>query len=344
MYHLPMKWKPWFQYQAGQTPYLAFEWWIMRAALALFALQATPAGLPYHSQPSPVGIAKFIDLTWLGDPSTPAWMSPLLLALAALLALGIAPLLGALGLLALHTAVGTFANSQGGGGGSHHTTNLVGLMLLGQVLACLYRDAAALRRRGLPGLLAVRLDDWAWCRHLCRHPTAGFRHPSHSLETTAQSFRSSQIYTILQMMAMSYVVSGISKLWRSEGAWLAEVRNLPLQFEKNRLNEFHDTLVMPAQTSADAMADAISRHPNLAGALFGIGLFLELFAFLALWNRRTLALFGLSLISMHLMISDLMNLGFYFNKWSLFLFWLNLPFWLFTLLQRRSSPTSLRTS
>lgn len=333
-------WKKWFPCQADRIPYLAFEWWVMRAALAYLALQATPAGLPYTTQPSPVGIAKFIDLTWLGHPGTPSWMAPLLLAFAALLALGIAPLVGSLGLLALHTAVGTFANSQGGGGGSHHTTNLVGLMLLGQVLACLYRDAAALRRAGPRGLLAVRLDDWAWARHLGRHPTAAFRRASGSLESAAQTFRSSQIYTILQMMAMAYTVSGISKLWRSEGAWLAEVRNLPLQFEKNRLNEFHDTLVMPAQTSADAMADAISRHPNLAGALFGVGLFLELFAFLGLWNRLTLALFGLSLIAMHVMISDLMNLGFFFNKWALFLFWVNLPFWLYALQQRKNPPAA----
>ena len=124
---------------------MAFEWWIMRAALAWFAVQATPAGLPWHSQPSPVGVAKFFDLTWLGDPATPGWMGPLLLLLGWLLALGVAPLAGAAGLLVLHTAVGTFANSQGGGGGSHHTTNLIGLMLLGQVLACLYRDARALR-------------------------------------------------------------------------------------------------------------------------------------------------------------------------------------------------------
>ncbi len=339
-----MMWKKWISCQADRVPYMAFEWWVMRASLALFALQSTPAGLPYSGQPSPVGIAKFIDLTWLGQPGTSDWMAPLLLVLAALLAFGIAPLVGSLGLLALHTAVGTFANSQGGGGGSHHTTNLVGLMLLGQVLACLYRDVAALRRDGFRGLRAVRLDDRAWCRHLARHPSIAFRAASGRLESAVQTFRSSQIHTILQMMAMSYTVSGISKLWRSEGAWLAEIRNLPLQFEKNRLNEFHDTLVMPAQTSADAMAEAISRHPNWAGALFGIGLFLELFACLALWNRLTLAFFGLSLISMHVMISDLMNLGFFFNKWALLLFWVNLPFWFYTFRQRRAQPTSRRSA
>ena len=330
-----MHWKKWFRFEAGRVDYMAFEWWIMRAALAWFAVQATPAGLPYHEQPSPVGIAKFFDLTWLGNPATPGWMGPLLGAFALLLALGIAPLAGAAGLLVLHTAVGTLANSQGGGGGSHHTTNLIGLMLLGEVLACLYRDYQALRRNGWRGLVAARLEDWEWLRHLVRHPATGFRRASDSIEIAAQSFRSRQIYTILQMMAMGYVVSGISKLWRSDGAWLSEVRNLPLQFEKNRLNEYHDTLIMPAQTSLDAMAAWVGQHPNLAGVLFGGGLFLELFAFFGLWNRRLMALFGLSIITMHVMISDLMNLGFFYNKWALFLFWVTLPYWCWALNHRK---------
>ena len=324
------------RFDAGRVDYMAFEWFIMRAGLAWFAVQATPAGLPYQTQPSPVGMAKFFDLTWLGDPGTAGWMGPLLVVLGWLMALGLAPLMAPAGLLILHTAVGTFANSQGGGGGSHHTTNLIGLMLLGQVLACVYRDVQSLRRGGWRGPIAVRMEDWAWLRHLLRHPAAAFRRASDSVESPAQSFRSSQIWTILQMMAMSYVVSGISKLWRSEGAWLTEVRNLPLQFEKNRLNEFHDTLIMPPQTSADAMAEWISQHPNLAGGFFGMGLFLELFAFLGLWNRRLMALFGISIISMHIMISDLMNLGFFYNKWTLFLFWVNMPFWLWALRHRET--------
>jgi hypothetical protein len=331
-----MHWKKWLSFDAGRINYMAFEWWIMRLALAVLAVVATPAGLPYHTQATPVGVAKFFDLTWLGDPATPGWMWPLLLGFGVLLALGIAPLLGAAGLLVLHVAVGTLANSQGGGGGTHHSTNLIGLMLLGQVLACLYRDAQALRRRGWRGPLAARWADWAWLKHVVLHPGAGFRRVGDDIASAAASFRSLQIHIILQMMAMSYVVSGVSKLWRSEGAWLSEIRNLPLQFEKNRLNEFHDRLIMPPATNADAMAEWISHHPHLAGMLFGGGLCLELFAFLGLWNRRVMALFGLAMISMHIMISDLMNLGFPFNKWALFFFFVNVPFWLHALIHRRS--------
>lgn len=334
------RWNYWLRFQAGRVEYMAFEWWIMRAGMAWLIYGATPAGYPSVSQPSPVGIAKFFDLTWLGDPGTAGWMHPLLLGLCVLFATGLAPLLSAAGLLVLHTAIGTFANSQGGGGGSHHTTNLIGLMLIGQVLACLYADAGAVRRAGWRGPLALRMDRWTWLQHLARHPAAGFRHAGDTAEMEAQTFRSTLIYITQQMIAVQYVVSGITKVWRSDGSWLADVRNIPLQFEKNRMNEYYDTLVMPPQTSAGAMADWIGHHPVLAGVFFSGGLFLELFAFLGLWNRRLLAVFGLGIIAMHTAISDLMNLGFAFNKWALFFFWVNVPFWILAMIRHWKHPRS----
>ena len=36
-----MHWKKWFRFEAGRVDYMAFEWWIMRAALAWFAVQAS---------------------------------------------------------------------------------------------------------------------------------------------------------------------------------------------------------------------------------------------------------------------------------------------------------------
>lgn len=332
------RWKNWFRFQAGRVEYMAFEWWIMRAGLAWLIYDATPANYPSLAQPSPVGIAKFFDLTWLGAPGTEAWLHPVLLGLCVVFALGLAPMLSAAGLLAIHTAVGTFANSQGGGGGSHHTTNLIGLLLIGQVLGCLYSDAKAFRRGGWRGLLALRIESWEWLRHLIRHPGAGFRKAEDSGEAGPQEFRSLLIYTTQQMLALLYVVSGITKIWRSEGAWLSDVRNIPLQFEKNRMNEYYDTLVMPPQTSAEAMADWIGHHPLLAGVFFSGGLFLELFAFLGLWNRRMGVVFGMAIILMHIAISDLMNLGFAYNKWALFLLWVNVPFWIWALGVRLRHP------
>lgn len=326
--------KSWFRYLAGRVEYLAFEWWIMRAGLAWLVWLGTPAGLPLASQPAPTGIAKFVDLTWLADPATPGWLAPSLLAAAVLYALGILPLLSASFLLAMHTSVATLANSQGGGGGSHHTTNILGLVLIGHILGLLYADFRALRRGGFRELVNARLDRWRWVAHVARHGAAAFRRAANRVESAAQELRSTVIFTMLQATAVLYVVSGISKLWRSKGRWLAEVTNIPLQMEKNRLNEYHDTLVMPPETVADRAAAWIAQHPLLAAGFFGGGLFLELFAFLGLWNRRLCALFGAGLILMHVIISDLLNLGFFYNKWVLFLLWVNVPFWMYALARR----------
>ena len=43
--------------------------------------------------------------------------------------------------------------------------------------------------------------------------------------------------------------------------------------------------------------------------------------------------FGIGLIVMHLMIADLMNLHFYYNRMVVLLFYVNVPFWLLLVLR-----------
>lgn len=332
------RWKNWFKCEAGRVNYMAFEWWIMRIALACLVYRATPTNFPSVTVPMPVGIAKFVDVSWVAAPGAQEWMHPLLVGLCVVFALGVLPLLSSAGLLALHTAVYTFKNSQGAGGGAHHTTNVIGLLLIGQVLGCLYMDFKAVRRAGWKGLWAARLEQWEWLRHVLRHPAAAFRKGDDGAELPAQLLRNSLVYTTQQLLAVVYVVSGITKLWRSDGGWISEVRNLPLQFEKNRMNEYYDTLIMPPQTAADSMGEWIANHPHLAGIFFGGGLFVELFGFLALWNRRMGVIIGLGAIAMHLAISRLMSLDFIYNEWALLIFWVNVPFWIWLLVVRMKHP------
>ena len=69
---------------------------------------------------------------------------------------------------------------------------------------------------------------------------------------------------------------------------------------------------------------------------FSIGLALELFAFVALFNRGFMALAGIGLMLMHISISQVMNLGFFYNKWMLAIFWVNVPFWCMAVVSSRS--------
>jgi hypothetical protein len=282
-----------------RVTYAPWEWAIMRLAFAFFALiPGTPLHLPFKAQPNPTGIAQFIDLTWIThDP----FQQLIALAFCACLALylaGVFPLTATIGLFVIHTLTGTLVNSQGA---IHHNTQIVGLILFGQILAHLYwrfKPALALRRN--PKL------------------SPGPQTPATLL-----------VYHSQQLIAAGYVASGITKWVASKGQWLNQIPNIPLQFEKNFAYRYYDNLQEQAQGASHKMIDFIADHPAAAKGLFGIGFFLELFCFLALINRPFLALFGLGLWGMHHAISNVMGLGFAFNKAILLIFFVNLPFWIY---------------
>ncbi len=324
-------WRALRSFLRPQLPsFLAWEWWIMRAGVLWCSFPAIHQPVPYDQQPAPVGVAQFCDLTWL---HTATWIQPLVIAAACLYSLGIFPLLSTGILFTVQVLISTLANSQGGGGGAHHTTNIIALILGAQCLGICYHYFKVARQRGLIGITESMVLQFHWLGHLIRQPSAAARPlPDQPVEKLAASLRFHQIWTMWQVLAASYTVSGISKLIRSEGRWVQEIIHLPLQFEKNRLNRIADTADPNAGAAGlelgERAAALIAAHPTAAGAVFSLGLFLELCAFLALWNRRMATLFGLGLILMHTGISALMNLGFYYNKALLFFLWVGLPWWL----------------
>ncbi|MDB6140156.1 MAG: hypothetical protein JWO94_3228, partial [Verrucomicrobiaceae bacterium] len=66
-------------------------------------------------------------------------------------------------------------------------------------------------------------------------------------------------------------------------------------------------------------------HPNLARIVFGGGLFVELFAFAVLLNRRWAFVGGLVIIAMHCSISEVMDLHFEYHMAAALIFLVNLP-------------------
>ena len=330
--------KPWLKFETGRIPWMAWEWWIMRAGLGIVFFPAVDFPATWDSQPEPVGIAQFMDLTWLHGAS---WLSPLLMVALVFYILGVFPLLSTGILMATQVMVTTLGTSQGGGGGAHHTSHIIAITLLAQCLGILYHYIQSWRSGCLREAWRAQ---WQWLPHLSRTPAAASRTDSAStVERHAFSLRKYQIDVMLQATAAAYVVSGISKLIRSKGQWVSEVVHIPLQFEKNRLNRIADIADPAAGASADlaeSAAEWVAAHPGIAAAFFSIGLFLELFAFLGLWNRRTLAVFGIGLFVMHTSISVLMSLGFYFNKWALVLLWVNIPFWIMACLRKLRSPAN----
>lgn len=330
-------------YRPGQAVYCALEWLVMRLILTWITFISFRAagyhalswfdspGRGFHAVKTPRGIAQFTDVTWIADPANVPLVSGLVAGGLLLLLLGVAPLLSSLLLFLLHVYVGTLENSQGHN--IYHTSQIVCFGLLGVTLGALFDYVQALRRHGLSGLRQALADRWRWLPHLQRHPAAWIRRGANHLEQWTEQSRTRAIYTVQQLIATAYVVSGISKMWITQGTWMAQVKNIGIQFVKNQQNEYYETL-QPLPTIPWSVDFAL-QHPAAATLFFSIGLWLEILCFVALFNRGFLALFGIALILMHHFIAQFMALYFAYNQWLVLAFFVNVPFWILLLLRKR---------
>lgn len=203
----------------------------------------------------------------------------------------ILPVLGLLPALFFSIAIGTLANS---GGAMNHSTQLVSMILLGQFLVYAV---------GVHRLVPTSLLSWL--------------KPSVPLQQRV-------IYVSLVIFAAGYVVCGLVKLANSDGEWIQRVPWLAVELQKTNWNQYYDTL-KPIPDTLQRVVDLMSNHPNLARIFFAGGLFIELFAFLILIGRRTALVYGLLIIVMHLSISSLMQLDFWYHMAAAMIFLVNIP-------------------
>ncbi len=343
--HLPLHRLTW------KRPHFArYEWLVMRLGLAWLVWLTVRHPPNLTEQPAPIGLAHYVDLTWIGQapafdglvrfiplwvqdaliwighpPITSSW-SVIALAMVIFYALGWLPLLSTGVLLAMHVFIGTLVNSQGA---IHHTTQIIGYLLLGQFLCHLWHAF-----KPDPRIWDPR-HSWQQVKHHAWNPLAWLG------QTAAPGTRANDwVWFSLQMTAAAYVVSGVSKLLRSGFDWVRDIPNIPLQFEKNHLMWYYNTLEEPTRATSDFAVQVTIDYPQLAQTFFSIGLILELTAFLILWRRSLALLWGLGLFMLHTFVTELMNLQFFFNKTALILLAVNLPFWLVAIALhcRRQSP------
>ncbi len=279
-----------------------YEWWeewVMRLAFAALLVRGMPEVTHFTGQPVPNGLAHWMDFTFLSDPAVVLWLRWIYGAMIGLYVLGIWRMLSLPVLAAVLVSYGTLGNSQGA---INHITQIFVLVVLGQVVSA-WHSGLWLRRR---------ITDKSEYR----------RQANDNL-----------IHATLQVMAAVYVVSGLTKLINSGGEWIWSVPNLAVQFAKNLDMAYYNTLQTPEGGTVAVIA-WIAEWPNAARLLFGTGLVLELFAFLALLRREWAALMGLSLLLMHATISHIMHLGFFYNKILLLVFFINIPFWIVCVARR----------
>ena len=241
------------------------------------------------SQPKPNGLGMLIDFSFLSNDHVEKPLRVLTAVSLLLYIVGVPSVVSLAIPLFFCLGIATLKNSQGFIG---HTAQALHLVLLSVWLA----------------------GAWGWWQTRKSRPLPlGFTQGQLEADVARQS------------LAAAYVVSAISKLIFSHGAWFTTAKYLPLHIVKNTEMKYHDA-INPQALTHDWLPQLLMEHPLLCQLLFGVALPLELFAFVGLYNRRSAALFGIGLIAFHESVTQLMNLSFIFNKALLLVFFVA-PWW-----------------
>ncbi len=276
---------------------IAFAQWemfLMRAAFAGLVLWSMGKNMPPDSQPLPNGLCILFDLTWLGQPATWAqaqWIT------AGFLTCFVFGLSGGITLLVpmfFYVAMGSLINSQGA---IKHHSQLIAMTLVAMWLS------------------ALAVSIWRI-----------FRSRRFSIFDDVGTQRIGIQWAMIAIAA-SYVTSAFSKLLATDGTWIFRTPNLAVELVKSHLTVFHDTITTSQVVEYPPLAAFLVEHVWVAPLLFGPGLFIELFFFLALAGRGWAAVFGLGAILMHVIITLVMKLVFPEHEALMLIFFVNVPFW-----------------
>lgn len=270
----------------------AGEMFLMRAAFAVLAfVNIKWETAPYTEQKFPNGIARFVDLTWLGHHPPSDLTQYVVMAFLVLYVVGLFPALGLLPTAFFATVIGTLLNSQGA---INHSWQMVTMMGLAQLFVYAWPRRTDMGRNWT---VLARPD-------LQRHRQA--------------------VFAVLTVIAASYVVCGLVKIVNSDGLWIQKAPLLAVQLLKTHYSHFYDTLELPPQWLQDVTAFLLE-HPWIARIVFGAGLVIELLGFVILINRRWAFVGGVAIIALHLSISRLMNLNFEAHMVAVLIYCVNLP-------------------
>ncbi|RBP44664.1 hypothetical protein DES53_104487 [Roseimicrobium gellanilyticum] len=239
-----------------------------------------------------VGLARIFSLDFLIHlKPLVLWQIITILGLIAYVA-SMLPVVGLLPALFFTLCIGALNASQGA---HNHSTQLVAMILLGQFLV--YAVPLTMEKRG-PKLTWLMPEDAVHRRAL---------------------------YVSLVIFAAAYVVCGWVKLDNSDWKWFGNVvPGLALELQKTNWSAYYDTLE-PVPAALTSVVGLMNDHPTLARLFFGAGLLIELFAFLILLGRRWAFGYGLLIILMHLSISRLMQLDFWYHIVAALIFLVNVP-------------------
>jgi hypothetical protein len=124
----------------------------------------------------------------------------------------------------------------------------------------------------------------------------------------AKTLKTERIQFAIQIIAAGYLLAAISKLRESGLHWIIDAPMASIQMLKSYAYQYMDTGNPVSLTNGMERAEFALRHPYFIRVLFGISLFFELFAWLAVKNKKWAFATGIALLSMHLGINYFMHI------------------------------------
>lgn len=284
-----------FRFDAADFNLGSSEMFFMRlgfAVLLFFTIKWEAGNLGTVKPEDAVGLAKFVDLTFFARiEHMLVWQIVTIAGLAAYV-IGRLPAAGLLPAVVFAIGIGTLNASQGA---ANHSTQLCSMILLGQFLVY-----------ALPWVAGKGLSAPSWMA------------PGADIHRRA-------IYVTLVIFAAGYVVCGWVKLQNSDWMWFQKVvPGLALELQKTNWSAYYDTL-QPVPQVLQTTVSLMNEHPTVARLFFGGGLLIELFAFVMLMGRRWAFFTGVAIIMLHLSISHLMQLNFWYHIFAAAIFLVNIP-------------------
>jgi hypothetical protein len=269
-------------------------------------LPSSTAKIPFDTQDKADGIAQFVDLTFFNDDDfvkkLPWIVFPCLLLYAC--GVGWPVVLPILCFVLIGSR--TLYNSQGY---IHHGFQMVSLVLLAQTVVALWAVVKNPKQAmGLARATGMTKNGRTWWDVMVRY---------------------SQL-----MIIASYMIPGVIKQFKSGGEWFLNSHYIGVQVVKtHRQNYYNDLDSSWAKEELPEMANFMLEHKNWTRLLLGCGVGLQLIAFLALYNRLTLLIFGLTFVAFHVINDRMFGLFFYHVEKMDWIFLVNIPFWIWWLVR-----------
>lgn len=339
----------------------ALEAFLLRALLAAALFWFFPPNVQLQSQPSPVGLAHWFDLTWLSHAGVFPVYRAVFFGLVLLYAAGFALPLTLPLMTLVHILPPTLHNSQGF---TYHGNQIMSLTLVGLSVMTLFfaltGRSRLMRGAGISQALmvpaVVLIESFVlWnceksftlgglCSHWCPTGSAfvvGWGNviaylpvffvlaavPSFLTRTWSDEgaplpeVRGWSLVTAQYVIASAYLISVFSKFIRSDGMWLINSYYVALDFVKTLRQNYYSGLDPQFAVDPPAYIVTMMQHPVITAVFFDVGVALEAFMIFAVGQRKWTFAFGASLIFMHCTIAKIMNLFFPTHVAMLAIFW-----------------------